>query len=108
MIFISKAKQSKAKQTEGNESRGYKDDDAPDYANAARKVVEALKQRDGLGSISGDGRGGRGPTGPDAGQSFDQDFNVGSLTRPSLSTRRRSDAGNLQTPSRGQGQGALA
>ena len=75
-----------AKQTEGNESRGYEDDDAPDYANAARKVVEAIKQRDGLGSLSGDGRGGRGPAGPDAGQSFDQDLaqqgNTGVLATP--------------------------
>jgi len=75
-----------AKQTEGNESRGYEDDDAPDYANAARKVVEAIKQRDGLGPLSGDGRGGRGPAGPNAGQSFDQDLaqqgNTGVLATP--------------------------
>ena len=75
-----------AKQTEGNESRGYEDDDAPDYANAARKVVEAIKQRDGLGPLSGDGRGGRGAAGPNAGQSFDQDLaqqgNTGVLATP--------------------------
>ena len=83
-----------AKQTEGNESRGYEDDDAPDYANAARKVVEAIKQRDGLGSLSGDGRGGRGPAGPNAGQSFDQDLsqqgNTGVLATPPAPPQQQS------------------
>ena len=78
-----------AKQNEGDESRGYEDDEAPDYANAARKIVNLRKadtSGSGLGSLSGDGRGGRGPTGPDAGQSFDQDLaqqgNTGVLATP--------------------------
>jgi len=78
-----------AKQNEGDESRGYEDDEAPDYANAARKIVNLRKadtSGSGLGSLSGDGRGGRGPAGPDAGQSFDQDLaqqgNTGVLATP--------------------------
>ena len=90
-----------AKQTEGNESRGYEDDDAPDYANAARKVVEAIKQRDGLGSLSGDGRGGRGPAGPDAGQSFDQDLaqqgNTGVLATPPAQQPQQQSPFNMKS-----------
>lgn len=90
-----------AKQTEGNESRGYEDDDAPDYANAARKVVEAIKQRDGLGPLSGDGRGGRGPAGPNAGQSFDQDLaqqgNTGVLAAPPAQQSQQQSPFNMKS-----------
>jgi len=58
-----------AKAKEGQESRGYADDEAPDYANAARKLVEARKTMavgSGLGSTGADGSGGRGPIGSDA------------------------------------------
>lgn len=51
-----------AKQKDGGESRGYEDDEAPDYANAARKAVG-----DRLGSTGGTGAAGGGPIGPDAG-----------------------------------------
>lgn len=51
-----------AKQKDGGESRGYKDDEAPDYANAARKAVG-----DRLGSAGGTGPAGGGPIGPNAG-----------------------------------------
>ena len=52
-----------AKQKDGGESRGYEDDEAPDYANAARKAVG-----DRLGSTGGTGPAGGGPIGPNAGQ----------------------------------------
>ena len=51
-----------SKAPEGQESRGYADDEAPDYANAARKLVEARK-----GSPSGSGLGSPGPDGPGGG-----------------------------------------
>lgn len=51
-----------AKQNDGGERRGYEDDEAPDYANAARKAVG-----DRLGSTGGTGPAGGGPIGPDAG-----------------------------------------
>ena len=51
-----------AKQKDGGESRGYEDDEAPDYANAARKAVG-----DRLGSTGGTGPAGGGPIGPNAG-----------------------------------------
>ena len=55
-----------AKQQDG-ESRGYEDNEAPDYANAARKSVQnRLEQRDRLGSPGRDGSGGRGPSVPNA------------------------------------------
>lgn len=50
-----------AKQKDG-ESRGYKDDEAPDYANAARKVVGNR-----LGSLGRTGSPGGGPAPTDAG-----------------------------------------
>ena len=59
-----------AKAPEGEESRGYADDEAPDYANAARKLVEARSEMAGgdrLGSPGADGDGGRGATDPNAG-----------------------------------------
>ena len=57
-----------AKQKDGGESRGYKDDEAPDYANAARKSVQdRLGRRDRLGSTGGTGPAGGGPIGPNAG-----------------------------------------
>jgi hypothetical protein len=51
-----------AKQNDG-ESRGYEDDEAPDYANAARKAV-----RNRLGSARGAGPDGGGTIRADAGQ----------------------------------------
>lgn len=51
-----------AKQKNG-ESRGYEDDEAPDYANAARKAV-----RNRLGSSGGTGPAGRGSIPSNAGQ----------------------------------------
>ena len=58
-----------AKAPEGQESRGYADDEAPDYANAARKLVETRKAMavgGGLGSTGAAGPGGRGPVDSDA------------------------------------------
>ena len=58
-----------SKAPEGQESRGYKDDEAPDYANAARKFVEKRKEMavgGRLGSTGAAGDGGRGATSPDA------------------------------------------
>lgn len=52
-----------AKAPEGQESRGYSDDEAPDYANAARKLVQERGEvavGSGLGSVGRDGSGGRG------------------------------------------------
>jgi hypothetical protein len=63
-----------AKAPAGEESRGYSDDEAPDYANAARKLVEARKAMvvgSGLGPSSGDGPRGRGPALADAGRTAD-------------------------------------
>jgi hypothetical protein len=51
-----------AKAKEGEESKGYADDEAPDYANAARKLVQtrsAMVGRGGLGSPGANGPGGR-------------------------------------------------
>lgn len=56
-----------AKQKDGGESRGYEDDEAPDYANAARKAVAERTVGDRLGSAGATGPGGRGPSGPNAG-----------------------------------------
>jgi len=50
------------------ESRGYEDNEAPDYANAARKAVG-----DRLGSLGRDGSGGRGPSVPNARPILEQD-----------------------------------
>ena len=59
-----------AKQKDG-ESRGYKDDEAPDYANAARKAVANRLERSGqgnrLGSSGRTGSPGGGPAPADAG-----------------------------------------
>jgi hypothetical protein len=58
-----------AKAPKGQESRGYADDEAPDYANAARKLVETRKAMavgGGLGSTGAAGPGGRGPVDSDA------------------------------------------
>ena len=58
-----------AKAPKGQESRGYADDEAPDYANAARKLVETRKAvavGGGLGSTGAAGPGGRGPVDSDA------------------------------------------
>jgi len=63
-----------AKAPAGEESRGYSDDEAPDYANAARKLVEARKANSsgsGLGPAGSDGSGGRGPALADAGRTAD-------------------------------------
>ena len=63
-----------AKTPAGEESRGYSDDEAPDYANAARKLVEARKANSsgsGLGPAGSDGSGGRGPALADAGRTVD-------------------------------------
>jgi len=57
-----------SKAPEGQESRGYKDDEAPDYANAARKFVEArqgMASGGRLGSTGAAGDGGRGAASPD-------------------------------------------
>lgn len=57
-----------AKQKDGGESRGYEDDEAPDYANAARKSVQnRLERGNRLGSAGATGLGGRGPASPNAG-----------------------------------------
>ena len=57
-----------AKQKDGGESRGYEDDEAPDYANAARKSVQnRLERGNRLGSAGATGPGGRGPASPNAG-----------------------------------------
>ena len=58
-----------AKAKEGEESRGYADDEAPDYANAARKLAERRQANaDGnrLGSPGPDGPGGGAASGPNA------------------------------------------
>ena len=58
-----------AKAKEGEESRGYADDEAPDYANAARKLAERRQANaDGnrLGSPRPDGPGGGAASGPNA------------------------------------------
>ena len=51
-----------AKAKEGEESRGYADDEAPDYANAARKLAER-RQANAIGR----GLGSPGPDGPRGG-----------------------------------------
>jgi hypothetical protein len=70
-----------AKQNDG-ESRGYEDDEAPDYANAARKAV-----RNRLGSPRGAGPDGGGAVRADAGQPSPQN-------PPNLLQPGRLDAGN--------------
>ena len=61
-----------AKAKEGEESRGYADDEAPDYANAARKLAERRQANaigSGLGSPGPDGPGGGGASSTNARQS---------------------------------------
>ena len=67
-----------AKQKDG-ESRGYTDDEAPDYANAARKAVGNR-----LGSLGGAGPTGRGPVNPNAGSPI---LNAGPDIESRTSTR---------------------
>lgn len=76
-----------AKQKDG-ESRGYEDNEAPDYANAASKSVRSrLEQRDRLGSLGRAGPTGRGAVNPNAGSpilnaSFDNGAPGGALGNP--------------------------
>lgn len=80
-----------SKAPEGEESRGYADDEAPDYANAARKLVEARKAmagQSGLGSTGAAGDGGRGTTSSD--ERLSQSISGGILGTP---TQREFDFG---------------
>ena len=80
-----------SKAPEGEQSRGYADDEAPDYANAARKLVEARKGSPSggrLGSARTAGDGGRGATSPDA--RLSQSISGGILRTP---TQREFDFG---------------
>ena len=67
----------------GEESKGYKDEEAPDYANAAQKLVDLRRGDTGrdrlgsLGSVSGRGRG----TGPSDDGQRGQPLSEGSLSR---------------------------
>ncbi len=79
-----------AKQKDG-ESRGYEDDEAPDYANAARKAVG-----DRLGSSGAVGPGGGGAVAPNAGPSSDNSIQPALLSPPGPTggrTPRASDGG---------------
>lgn len=71
-----------AKQKDG-ESRGYEDDEAPDYANAARKSVQdRLGQGDRLGSAGAVGPGGGGAVNPNAGPGSDNSILPALLSPP--------------------------
>lgn len=71
-----------AKQKDG-ESRGYEDDEAPDYANAARKSVQdRLGQRNRLGSAGAAGPGGGGTIDPNAGPGTDNSIQPALLSPP--------------------------
>ena len=79
-----------AKQKDG-ESRGYEDDEAPDYANAARKAVG-----DRLGSSGAVGPGGGGAVAPNAGPGADNSILPALLSPPGPAggrTPRSSDGG---------------
>ena len=65
-----------AKQKDG-ESRGYEDDEAPDYANAAKAAV-----RNRLGSPGAVGYGGGGPSATDAGPTPDNSILRALLSPP--------------------------
>ena len=91
-----------SKAPEGQESRGYTDDEAPDYANAARKFVETRKEmaigsRLGSSGAAGDGR--RGATSPNARLSQQPTGSAGILFRnasqSAASRRPRSDDRNI-------------
>ena len=85
-----------AKQKDG-ESRGYEDDEAPDYANAARKSVQdRLGQGDRLGSAGAAGPGGGGTIDPNAGPGADNSIPPALLSPPGPAggrTPRASDGG---------------
>jgi len=85
-----------AKQKDG-ESRGYEDDEAPDYANAARKSVQdRLGQGDRLGSSGAVGPGGGGAIDPNAGPGADNSIPPALLSPPGPAggrTPRASDGG---------------
>ena len=85
-----------AKQKDGK-SRGYEDDEAPDYANAARKAVG-----DRLGSSGAVGPGGGRAVAPNAGPSSDNSILPALLSPPGPAGGRtpRSSAGNGHTTKR--------
>ena len=74
-----------AKQKDG-ESRGYKDDEAPDYANAAKAAVGNR-----LRSTGAAGYGGGGPSAPNEGPTSDEQLQP-ALTQPPRDDRRASRA----------------
>ena len=79
-----------AKQKDG-ESRGYEDDEAPDYANAAKAAV-----RNRLGSPGAAGYGGGGPSASNAGPTSDNSILPALLSPPGPAggrTPRASDGG---------------
>ena len=82
-----------AKQKDG-ESRGYQDDEAPDYANAARNSVG-----DRLGSAGAAGYGGGGPSASNAGPTSDNSIISNLLTPPGPADMRApgASAGNGRT-----------
>lgn len=91
-----------SKAPEGEESRGYADDEAPDYANAARKLVEARKAvagQSGLGSTGAAGDGRRGTASPNARLSQQPTGSAGILfknaSQSAASRRSRSDDRNI-------------
>ena len=82
-----------AKQKDG-ESRGYEDDEAPDYANAARKSVQdRLGQRNRLGSAGAAGPGGGGTIDPNAGSTADNSIISNLLNPPGNTSGRTPRAG---------------
>ena len=90
-----------SKAPEGQESRGYKDDEAPDYANAARKLVEARKAvagQSGLGSTGAAGNGRRGTTSPNARLSDSLPTNI----QNALEKLESISGGVLTDPSQGE------
>ena len=99
-----------AKKPIGEESKGYKDDEAPDYANAARKYVSgrnryANSQRGGLGSVGSDGRRGRGTGTPIDGPNGQP---IGILQSQQGQDASRQRGVLSQSNDRGQGQGTSA
>ena len=83
-----------AKQKDG-ESRGYEDDEAPDYANAARKAVG-----DRLGSAGAAGPGGGGTIDPNAGPGADNSI-ISNLLNPPGNTSGRASGAGTGRPTKG-------
>lgn len=83
-----------AKQKDG-ESRGYQDDEAPDYANAARKAVG-----DRLGSAGAVGPGGGGTIDPNAGSGADNSI-ISNLLNPPGNTSGRTSGPGTGRPTKG-------